>query len=52
MKKSKMMKKSPKALKGALKQADTMSDKKTMGNPGGGKSAMKAREKRLSKVAM
>jgi hypothetical protein len=32
----------PKALKGALKQTDTLSSKRTMGNPGNGK-ASKAR---------
>jgi hypothetical protein len=51
MAKGKMMKgksKSPKALKGAFKQADTMAEGKTMGNP----RMAKAREKRLSKASV
>lgn len=50
MKKS--MKKSPKALKGAFKQSDTMADKPTMGNPKSGKRMAKMREKRLEGKAM
>ena len=38
----------PKALTGPFKQADTMADKATMGNP----RASKAREKRLSKASV
>ena len=52
MAKVKMMKKgktkSPKALTGPFKQADTMADGKTMGNP----KMAKAREKRLSKASV
>ena len=50
--KRKMMKKSPKALKGALKQADTMAEGKTMGNPSSSKRMKKARDKRLEKAAV
>lgn len=42
----------PKGLTGRLKQVDTLSDKRTMGNPGGGKRAMKARDKRLEKASV
>ena len=41
-------KKSPKALTGPFKQADTMADGKTMGNP----KMAKAREKRLAKASV
>lgn len=50
MKKS--MKKFPKALRGALKQSDTMADKPTMGNPKAAKRTSKMREKRLEGKAM
>ncbi len=42
----------PKYLRGALKQADTMADKPTMGNPKFGKRMAKARNKRLEKAAV
>jgi hypothetical protein len=48
----KRVKKSPKALTGDFKQADTMADKPTMGNPKMAKRASKAREKRLAGKAM
>jgi hypothetical protein len=48
----KKMQSKPKALKGALKQVDTLAEKKTMGNPGGGKRMKMAREKRLEKASM
>ena len=47
-KKMKGKTKSPKALTGPFKQADTMADGKTMGNP----KMAKAREKRLSKASV
>ena len=40
----------PKALRGALKQVDTLADKPTM--TGGGKRMKKAREKRLEKASV
>ena len=43
---------SPKFLRGALKQADTMADGPTMGNPKAGKKMAKARDKRLEKAAV
>ena len=43
---------SPKFLRGAFKQADTMADGPTMGNPKAGKKQSKAREKRLEKAAV
>ena len=46
--KMKSKKSSPKALTGPFKQADTMADGKTMGNP----KMAKAREKRLSKASV
>jgi hypothetical protein len=46
------MQKSPKALRGALKQTDTLAEKPTMGNPGAVKRAGKAREKRLLKASV
>jgi hypothetical protein len=49
----KRVKKIAKQLKGDFKQADTMSDGPTMGNPGKGGKRMKAmREKRLSKASV
>lgn len=48
----KRVKKMPKALKGDFKQADTMADKPTMGNPKTAKRAAKSREKRLEKASM
>lgn len=40
---------SPKALRGPLKQADTMADRPSMGNP---KRSVKARNKRLERAAV
>lgn len=42
----------PKGLTGKLKQVDTLSSKRTMGNFGGGKSAKKARDKRMEKASL
>ena len=41
-----------KMLRGPFKQADTMADGPTMGNPKAGKKMAKARDKRLEKAAV
>jgi hypothetical protein len=46
--KAKSKKSMPKSLTGPFKQADTMADTKTMGNP----RAVKARDKRLAKASV
>jgi hypothetical protein len=58
MSKMSKMKKAPKALKGKLKQSNTVADKAGMGNesafggPMRSKGKMKSREKRLANVPM